>query len=686
MRLRPRFLLAVALPLLGLLGVLLAVEHASLKRSALGEADARALAEAGRVAREVELRLRGPALAARFLAGAAEALALVPTDAALAALDVPEIDPLVARVVLAAPPEAGGVALPVPPAGAAAPGPVAARVFERAGPAQPWRVARAVGPAPDAPEARWSEPYVDASLGLVVSYSAGAGPAGPAGRGGRGGVARVDVRVDALARAVLGPHEPQHPRVVVIGRSARVVFDRHDARADHVATLVDALGRSGDAALLAQDMAAGRREARRIRLAGAANDQDALRAGFAPVPGLGWSAAVLIDESAVLAPVRAAILDRALNGLLAIAVTLLVVALAGAYLARPLRHLRRSVRDLAASGLGGDATGRADEAGGGSAAPGLARPDAASHDAARRHAGHDADALGPIDQLMAAARRRDEVGELAAAIGTMVGRVRDRLDGPPGSDELRVARSLQRALLPAPLPPGRAAEPGSAGAAESGGAFELAARCAPAQSVGGDHYDYFMLGPDHLAIVVADVAGKGVAAAMFAAVSRTVMRDLLLAGHAPDQALALANERLVDANPESLFVTMFVADYHPATGRLRYANAAHPRPVRIGADGRAELFGDLTGTVVGAVPGLSFEQRGVDLAVGETLVIYTDGVSEARAADGSFFGVPRLLERLHATQGRPAEGLVDDLIAAVDAFQAGERHDDVTLLVLRRRA
>ena len=275
----------------------------------------------------------------------------------------------------------------------------------------------------------------------------------------------------------------------------------------------------------------------------------------------------------------------------------------------------------------------------------------------------------------------DEIGDLAASFNRMVGDLeghvqalqretaaREKVEG-----ELRVARGIQTALLPKRLPAGEK--------------FEISAANLAARHVAGDFYDAFLRNPDTLVFLVADVSGKGLPAALFMAVSRTVLRRLLQAEAPLSEVLAQANQALEGENVGGMYVTLFAGIYDIPSGTLRYANAAHPVPHRIDARCQVSDLGEVTGTMVGLLPGRTYEEKVEHLAVGDRILIVTDGVPEAKDAAEEFFGEDRLKALLAA--GDPAEtadALRKRVIAEVERYQGENLADDVTVMALRRLA
>lgn len=235
--------------------------------------------------------------------------------------------------------------------------------------------------------------------------------------------------------------------------------------------------------------------------------------------------------------------------------------------------------------------------------------------------------------------------------------------------ELEVARRLQLESLPSVFP--------------VSSSFEMHAAMWPAKEVGGDFYDVMRLPDGGLAVMVGDASGKGVAAAIFVAMTRSLLRAAMSRGASPAEALFQANSALAADNPTMMFATAFVAILDPETGRLRYANAGHNPPRVVGATACQRALGGADGIALGVVEDFIFDDRETRLAPGETLVLFTDGVTEADRADGSLFGDDRLTAALIAAAGSDPAQLVSHIAAVVNDFAEGcPQADDITLLCL----
>lgn len=234
--------------------------------------------------------------------------------------------------------------------------------------------------------------------------------------------------------------------------------------------------------------------------------------------------------------------------------------------------------------------------------------------------------------------------------------------------ELDVARRMQQAILPTRFPD----RPD----------VQLFARMEPARQVGGDFYDFFWLDEHRLGFVVADVSDKGVPAALFMAVSRTLLRAVAVDAAGPAAALSAANDLLSQDNEQAMFVTVFYGVLDLRTGRLVFANGGHNPPALLTEGGEAAFLPGGKGMALGAVEGVPYAEAEVVMPPGAALVCYTDGVTDAVDVAGDLFGEERLLGAL----GAPADArtLVDRLFGVVDGFSEGAAQaDDITALSIR---
>jgi len=236
--------------------------------------------------------------------------------------------------------------------------------------------------------------------------------------------------------------------------------------------------------------------------------------------------------------------------------------------------------------------------------------------------------------------------------------------------EMQAAAAIQNSILPGPL--------ARAGATEM---VEIHAEMHPAREIGGDFYDYFLIDETHLALTVADVSGKGIPAALFMAVSRTVLR---MADGPGDMAARMeaANRLLATENAACMFVTAFHAVLDLATGALVYCNAGHNPPYLLRAAGGYENL-KATGIPFGVMDDMPYRVAETVLLSGDALFVFSDGITEAFNLAGEEFGNARLEAALASRRGRSSADLVADVLKATHAFATGaEQSDDITCLAL----
>ncbi|MBQ9003167.1 MAG: SpoIIE family protein phosphatase [Eggerthellaceae bacterium] len=266
----------------------------------------------------------------------------------------------------------------------------------------------------------------------------------------------------------------------------------------------------------------------------------------------------------------------------------------------------------------------------------------------------------------------DAFENMAADIGSYVNDIeRFTAERVQAGVELDVARRIQLGMVPE-----RTMQ-------ESTG-YELCALSRTARSVGGDFYDAFEIEGDRVGVVVGDVSGKGVAAALFMSMVKIMVHDGLKAGAGPAEALNRINDQLCSSNPEGMFVTALALVLDCATGEVRYANAGHLPPLVVGsAVHQVEVA---PGVLLGLFDDAGLEEGTLALGEGEFLVAFTDGVTEAVSAEREFFGSDALVDCI--AEGAPyssASELADAIVRTVDAFAAGcEQFDDLTLVVVHR--
>lgn len=238
---------------------------------------------------------------------------------------------------------------------------------------------------------------------------------------------------------------------------------------------------------------------------------------------------------------------------------------------------------------------------------------------------------------------------------------RERLE-----QELRIARQIQRAFLPKDLPqlPG----------------WQVATYYQPARAVGGDFYDFLPFADGRLGIVIGDVSGKGIPAALLMTTTRTVLRSVTQREASPGQVLEQTNALLCSEMPPSMFVTCLYALLDPASGRLRCANAGHDQPYQRQHDRVSELWA--TGMPLGLMDGMTYEEKETTVAEGDSVLWYSDSLVEAHNQERAMFGFPQVAKLLQEQCDTPS--LIDILVQRLAVFTGPnwEQEDDVTLVTL----
>jgi len=262
---------------------------------------------------------------------------------------------------------------------------------------------------------------------------------------------------------------------------------------------------------------------------------------------------------------------------------------------------------------------------------------------------------------------KQSVDELQGAYAT-IKRQKDRMQ-----EELNVGHTIQMSMLPLDFP-----------AFPERTEFDLHGLLKPAREVGGDFYDFFMISEDEICLVVGDVSGKGVPAALFMAVSQTMIKTAASGDRSPASIMTRVNDALSTDNPASMFVTLFLAIVDIRTGRFRYCNAGHNPPYIVHPDGHLTCLNQRHGVVMGAMPGLAYGEDEASLGKADNLFIFTDGVTEAMDPDGQLFGEKRLENFLNSADRSTAQILTGSALQSVEGFAAeAEQADDITILVYR---
>ncbi len=275
----------------------------------------------------------------------------------------------------------------------------------------------------------------------------------------------------------------------------------------------------------------------------------------------------------------------------------------------------------------------------------------------------------------------DEIEDLAGAIVKMDGDLKSyikelsavTIEKERIGTELHIAQRIQEGMLPSIFPPYPDREE-----------FNLYAAMIPAKEVGGDFYDFFMVDDDHIALVMADVSGKGVPAALFMAISKILIKTNTQSGKSPAEVMAKVNSQLLDGNDTGMFVTVWLAVIEISTGKGIVSNAGHEHPVLKKADGSYEVIEYRHSPAVATIDGINFREHEFTLEPGDSLFVYTDGVTEATNIKEELFGEDRMLDALNRNKDAQPEELLPAMKNAIDEF-VGEapQFDDITMLCFK---
>ena len=241
--------------------------------------------------------------------------------------------------------------------------------------------------------------------------------------------------------------------------------------------------------------------------------------------------------------------------------------------------------------------------------------------------------------------------------------------------ELSIATQIQADMLPRVFPPFPERTD-----------FDIYATMTPAKEVGGDFYDFFLIDDDHLGLVMADVSGKGVPAALFMVIAKTLIKDRAMMGGSPAEILQHVNEQLCQGNEAELFVTVWLAIVELSTGKGLAANAGHEHPALCRRGGQYELVVYRHSLAVAAMEGIRFKEHSFELKPGDRFFVYTDGVTEATNEKNELFGTDRMLSALNIQPDAEPDVLLKNVKAEIDGFVgSAPQFDDMTMMCLHYR-
>lgn len=350
----------------------------------------------------------------------------------------------------------------------------------------------------------------------------------------------------------------------------------------------------------------------------------------------GWSLGIIFPKDEMLAEVHQLFKAMALIGLCGFLILALVISFIAKRITRPLSDLSDAALEIASGNLD------------------LKLPEITSH---------------------------DEVGDLADSFRIMKTSLKDYIENLTSTtaakerieSELRIARDIQMGILPKLFPAFPEREE-----------FEVFASIEPAKEVGGDLYDFFFIDETHFCFLVGDVSGKGVPAAFFMAVTKTLLKVVSERGLDPGDVITKVNADLAADNESCMFVTLFLAIIDIETGETKYANAGHNPPIFMPCKGKPEWIPPLGEPVAGVMDMMEYSTKTMTMNPGDIMFIYTDGVTEAMDPDNKLYSEERLMEMLSNMKKPLAPELVKEIDESIKVFAKGaEQSDDITMLAMQ---
>ena len=470
-------------------------------------------------------------------------------------------------------------------------------------------------------------------------------------------VAAADMFLDQMATAVSGSGDVVH-YTCIINNQGHVVFSPQNQGTLRARNAEDAedlrFSEQEDLAAFVRDALNGTTGVRELDM-----DGDRVYLAGAPVETLGWAVVSLVDKAATERPAvmmqeqfdsaldeATTIYNRELaHSKQTIIVLILVILVLGSVAAltvskrivKPLEYMTKKVRSLGGKNLQfmmEDEYRTGDEI----------------EILADSFASLSAKTLQYVDQVKQVTAEKERIGA-----------------------ELTMANAIQRSQLPRLFPP-----------FPNRHEFNLFAAMKPAKEVGGDFYDFFMVDNDHVALVMADVSGKGVPAALFMMVTRMLIKSRIQSGESPAEALTNVNRQLCESNELGFFVTAWLAVLEISTGKGVAVNAGHEHPVLRRSGEKYELILYRHSLALAALDGVQFKQHEFQLFPGDSIFVYTDGVTEATNSEKELFGTERMLAALNKTPDAEPDEILANVMGDINRFMDGEdQFDDITMMCLK---
>ena len=496
----------------------------------------------------------------------------------------------------------------------------------------------------------WTDPYIDASSGKLIVTCAY-----PFRRadGALAGVAGIDVVIDDLNSEIINADAGRNGYAFVVGADGILVSAKELKMGADGSYEKKSAYRDNDTEYnnVISMMIAGKAGIERVNSGGVE-----VFIAFSQIPAAGWSLGIVQPVAEIMALVseNSEAIERMTRETLGfvdstMTMTLIAFALMFALAAVAIVYLSRTLSDR------------------------ITRPIVTLEEGLERIAGGELDTVIEL-------KTGDEIERLGGSVNSMARKLKEYIGNLQRvtaekeriGAELNVATKIQASMLPCIFPPFPNCRE-----------FDIYASMQPAKEVGGDFYDFFFVNDGTLAVVMADVSGKGVPAALFMVIAKTLIKNNAQSGKNPGEVFESVNAMLCENNEAGMFVTAFMGYLDVATGKFSYVNAGHTPPVLI-AGGRVGYVSVKPGFVLAGMEGTRFREGEIALQSGDVLFLYTDGITEAMNNEKALFGGARLIEAVSARSGGSLREFAVSIKREIDRFAEGaEQADDITMLALR---
>lgn len=392
---------------------------------------------------------------------------------------------------------------------------------------------------------------------------------------------------------------------------------------------------------------------------------------YAPIPSAGWTLAVVFPEAELFSQIKILSLTGVLMGLAGILLLAVVVTLIARSITTPLHLLAEATAEIAGGNFDVELPAARSQGEVGT----LTTPFKVMQ--------NSLNGIGILEAEMSPLRSRNEVDTLTHAFQVMKNSLKDHIRQLTETtaakerieSELNIAHNIQMGLLHKTFPP-----------FPDRRELDLFAMMQPAKEVGGDFYDFFFVDDTHLCFVIADVSGKGVPAALFMAMSMTAIKATARYGLPPEEALFNVNNELARENDSCMFVTTFFGILDTESGELIYANGGHNPPLHLKRDGTIDWLPTPGSLIVGVIEDAPYQRQHLQLEPGDSLFLYTDGVTEAMNTELDLFSDKRLEHDLANLQGNGIKDVVDGMLVNIRNFtNKAPQSDDITMMIIHYR-